>query len=89
MSRETFRIAGSDEVTSDVDVYAKSWIDYGNCAMAFFPGYVASAYDPGVTLDKRRFFKNHNGDEVYAVEDTIKLSTEAIDLLVKMALEFA
>ncbi len=79
--------AGSVEFTDDPDEYGKSWLDYAACAEAFFPGYVASAFDPSVRLDKRRFYKDNDGREVYRVEDTISLSTDAIDLLVKQALD--
>lgn len=84
---ETFRLAGEATYTTDPELYCKSWKDYGDCGMAFFPGYVAAAYDPGIRLEKRRFYKDNDGRKVYRVEARIDLSTQAVDLLVKMALE--
>lgn len=73
MSTGYFRRLPDGKMTDDPDTYADAWLDLGNRVAAFFPGYVAVGYNPGVSFA----FYGLNGLGQRVRLDTFSLSTDA------------
>lgn len=65
--------------TDDEDKYADAWLELGKEVEGYFPGFIATQFNPHVVIEKRR--QHPTDDNCYITDYRIELPMEAIEAL--------